>query len=310
MGYDTARFKDEVDDELLCPICTGVLEDPVQAEKCEHSFCRGCIGDWLSKHPSCPIDRGDLTKPQLKPVPRILRNLLSKLQVNCDHMDEGCGEWLKLDSLEIHLKVCDFNPKKPIQCDKGCKLMHMKCETQSHDCIKELRVLLDETKVRHRQSEERLEKQNDILLREIDSMQEENHALSNDLQALRSATNTPADDTNWVTQLDTAKVSRWGGIISTPDQVLKTVIKRALLDSRCPLHITNQLIANSHEKEWPPGLKTLEARQLNRRMYQTYVAKRIPYKQAVVVMECDNEHMANDFMLKPGLLFVFAQGVE
>ena len=30
MGYDSLRFKEEVDEELICPICTGVLEDPVQ----------------------------------------------------------------------------------------------------------------------------------------------------------------------------------------------------------------------------------------------------------------------------------------
>jgi len=30
MGYDIARFDGEIDEELLCPICSGVLEDPVQ----------------------------------------------------------------------------------------------------------------------------------------------------------------------------------------------------------------------------------------------------------------------------------------
>ena len=43
MGYDVARFMGEVDEELLCPICSGVLEDPLQAPECEHAFCMGCI---------------------------------------------------------------------------------------------------------------------------------------------------------------------------------------------------------------------------------------------------------------------------
>lgn len=30
MGFDVTRFCGDVDDELLCPICTGVLDDPVQ----------------------------------------------------------------------------------------------------------------------------------------------------------------------------------------------------------------------------------------------------------------------------------------
>lgn len=30
MGYDLNRFEGEVDEELLCPICSFILEDPVQ----------------------------------------------------------------------------------------------------------------------------------------------------------------------------------------------------------------------------------------------------------------------------------------
>lgn len=30
MGFEVGRFKGEVDEELLCPVCSGVLEDPVQ----------------------------------------------------------------------------------------------------------------------------------------------------------------------------------------------------------------------------------------------------------------------------------------
>lgn len=30
MGYDLARFQGDVDEELICPICSGVLEDPLQ----------------------------------------------------------------------------------------------------------------------------------------------------------------------------------------------------------------------------------------------------------------------------------------
>ncbi len=30
MGYDINRFQGEVDEELICPICSGVLEEPLQ----------------------------------------------------------------------------------------------------------------------------------------------------------------------------------------------------------------------------------------------------------------------------------------
>ena len=30
MGYELNRFQGDVDEELLCPICSGVLEEPLQ----------------------------------------------------------------------------------------------------------------------------------------------------------------------------------------------------------------------------------------------------------------------------------------
>jgi E3 ubiquitin-protein ligase NRDP1 len=98
-------------------------------------------------------------------------------------------------------------------------------------------------------------------------------------------------------------------MISTPDAVLQAVIKRALLESGCPINITNDLMENAHERHWPQGLSTLglylnelnsceksfffflETRQLNRRHYESYVCRRIIGKQAVVVLGCDNRHM-------------------
>ena len=80
----------------------------------------------------------------------------------------------------------------------------------------------------------------------------------------------------WVSNLQQARVTRWGGMISTPDAVLQAVIKRALMDSGCPSHIVTELMENAHERRWPPGLSTLETRQLNRRQYENYVTKRIP----------------------------------
>ena len=91
---------------------------------------------------------------------------------------------------------------------------------------------------------------------------------------------------------------------------VQAAIKRALTDSTCPPHIVNELMENAHERRWPPGLLTLETRQMNRRQYEQYVCKRIPNKQAVVVMACDNMHMNDDMILEPGLVMIFAHGIE
>ena len=114
---------------------------------------------------------------------------------------------------------------------------------------------------------------------------------------------------SWSGSLQLARVTRWGGMISTPDVLLQGVIKRALLESGCPINLINDLMENAHERHWPEGLSTLgkereklfflppsissslETRQVNRRHYESYVCRRIVGKQAVVVLSCDNRHM-------------------
>lgn len=36
----------------------------------------------------------------------------------------------------------------------------------------------------------------------------------------------------------------------------------------------------------------------------------LTYRQAVVVMNCDNPHMNEDMLLDPGLVMIFAHGIE
>lgn len=120
MGYELTRFQGDVDEELICPICAGVLEEPLQAAVCEHAFCRACITEWLSRQPTCPVDRNSITTTNLRPVPRILKNLLARLSIACDNALYGCTQILKLDALNNHLEDCEHNPKKPLPCERGC----------------------------------------------------------------------------------------------------------------------------------------------------------------------------------------------
>ena len=99
MGYDVNRFEGSVDEELICPICSAVLEDPRLApewvnppltagqsvrpviSRCEHAFCADCIVEWLNRQQTCPVDRSSISIAELRPVPRILKNLLSRLEI-------------------------------------------------------------------------------------------------------------------------------------------------------------------------------------------------------------------------------------
>ncbi|KAG8195397.1 hypothetical protein JTE90_001409 [Oedothorax gibbosus] len=309
MGYDLTRFEGEVDEDLMCPICSGVLEEPLHAPQCEHAFCKSCITEWLTRQPSCPVDRQRITTNELKPVPRILRNLLARLKIKCDNAHSGCTAVVKLERLTAHKEECEHNPKRPIPCDKGCGLTVPKDEISDHNCVRELRLMLQA------QQHTINEKQRDIneMKRDIalmkSCMQEYIHAVRLSNPSITAPLE--VDDTvRWSNSLQRARVTRWGGMISTPDSVLQTVVQRALVESGCPVHVAAELMENAHERRWPTGLSTLETRQSNRRYYENYVCKRIPGKQAVVVMAVDNAHMNDDMILEPGLVMIFAHGIE
>ena len=40
MGYDVCRFEGSVDEELICPICSAVLEDPRLAPEYDQLSCK------------------------------------------------------------------------------------------------------------------------------------------------------------------------------------------------------------------------------------------------------------------------------
>ncbi|XP_053437115.1 E3 ubiquitin-protein ligase NRDP1-like [Nycticebus coucang] len=315
MGYDVIRFQGDVDEDLICPICSGVLEDPVQISHCEHAFCNICITQWLCEQQTCPVDRSVVTIAHLRPVPRILRNLLSKLPIACDNAEFGCRAIVQLDNLRSHLSGCEYNPTRPVTCAQGCGLEMSKEKLPNHNCIKNLcsviqrqqrRIAeLETTSAEHKH--QLVEQKRDIQL--LKAYVRAFRSLNPNLQNLEE-TVVYNEILEWVNSLHSARVTRWGGMISTPDAVLQAVIKHALVESGCPTSIINQLIENSHEHNWPPGLATLETRQMNRRYYENFVVKRIPGKQAIVMMACENQHMGEDMVQEPGLIIIFAHGVE
>lgn len=83
MGYELTRFIGVIDEELLCPICKLVLENPSHTP-CDHYFCHKCIEHWLSINAVCPVDREPLTTASLRLPDRLMSNLLGKLEIKCD----------------------------------------------------------------------------------------------------------------------------------------------------------------------------------------------------------------------------------
>ncbi|KAK2702905.1 E3 ubiquitin-protein ligase NRDP1-like [Artemia franciscana] len=145
MGINIDRFVGDVDSNFVCSICNDVLEDPLQAPKCEHSFCKLCILTWLNTNHSCPLDRKKLTVVDLRPVSRILRSLLLRLTLTCNNQIHGCPAIVVLEQLETHLLECSFDPKRLVSCNSGCGITICFGELANHNCAQSLRLEMKET---------------------------------------------------------------------------------------------------------------------------------------------------------------------
>lgn len=306
MGYDIQRFPNDIDEELICSICGGVLQDPIQISTCEHTFCQICIEEWLSRSHICPIDRIPIEIDQLKSIPRILKNLLNRLDIRCEN--DGCTSIIKLDLLVNHLNDCQYSPKKLIQCKNHCGITIFKDDISNHNCIKSLRLEFDNIK-----NDLEIYK-NDIELykNEIRTIQEFIHMIRINNPTISCTFQRIENDEilRWSENLQIAHINHWGGMISTPDVVLQDNIKQALIESGCPINLTNQLMEKAHERNWPEGLSTLETRQINRQHYESYICRRIHGKQAVVVLSCDNQHMGQLMIGEPGIVMIFSHGIQ
>lgn len=151
MGYDITQFVDSnrISRNLICSICTDVLNDPIQIDKCEHVYCRLCIETWFGVRKTCPQDQTNITPSNLRPAPRYLRNMIQELEIMCKNAVKGCEVITTVEGLNAHLKVCDFDL---FDCEK-CGGNFKTAEKFNHDCI---RYLLSEV-AKHKSEKETIE---------------------------------------------------------------------------------------------------------------------------------------------------------
>ena len=110
-GYDDSRFEKDVDEEFHCSVCYNVLKEPRMCRNNEHIFCLDCISEHLKVNSeTCPECNEHLSLDTLRKAPRVLRNCLSKLKINCDHASRGCPEFTRLEELETHVSNCGYAP--------------------------------------------------------------------------------------------------------------------------------------------------------------------------------------------------------
>lgn len=107
-------YKQLSESEMLsCPICLGLLNDPVMCDSCQNTFCKKCIEDWEKKHVCCPF-KCQINK--FVPINRSLKTILDGLIIKCDC---GCNQKISLLKFPQHREQ-----NKKIECfNCGSKIL-------------------------------------------------------------------------------------------------------------------------------------------------------------------------------------------
>jgi hypothetical protein len=116
MGTDLEFFvhPERISSQLICPICTQVLKDPVQTAT-EHLFCEEELLEWMTRSNLCPITKILLNPEKITKPSRIILNMLAELEIFCSNRKEGCNWTGAQEHLPTHLATCEFRPRQEMQ---------------------------------------------------------------------------------------------------------------------------------------------------------------------------------------------------
>ena len=113
LELDVFVYPERISPELFCPICTNVLENPVQTPS-EHLFCEDELLEWMLRSEICPVTKQKLDPSTIVKPGRIVLNMLSELERFCPNKESGC-EWQgKCSNVPGHYKSCAFKGREEL----------------------------------------------------------------------------------------------------------------------------------------------------------------------------------------------------
>ncbi|XP_041473262.1 uncharacterized protein LOC121422344 isoform X2 [Lytechinus variegatus] len=141
MGFNIKFVVGPVSKDLICPLCRGVLVDPMMMHPCQHTVCSSCLKAFRPVPQllqSCPLCRSPLfDEPSLAPGNLIGR--LLKLVVKC-HRE--CGHQCELSALPGHvLNECNFGTVECLNKVRGCHKVMTRKKLNAHVAECEFRLV-------------------------------------------------------------------------------------------------------------------------------------------------------------------------
>lgn len=158
-----------IEEDITCPICQGIINDPYFCNKCQNNFCNKCIKTWEQKNKKCPFKCKN---------PKYTHNLfLNKifselLKLKCQ---KGCDEVISYKDIENHYKNCKKEDFESKYYESQTQVEILKVQIENYNDIQnELN-----------QAKERKEE----LENELEEIKEENSNLENKIDELKERIN-------------------------------------------------------------------------------------------------------------------------
>lgn len=88
----------DVAEELTCAVCKGTLYKPVASIPCMHTFCAGCVSEWLKHSTNCPECRAEMY--ELRPSHKV-GNLVEEFLKTRPELKRTAAEIADLDAKDV-----------------------------------------------------------------------------------------------------------------------------------------------------------------------------------------------------------------
>ena len=168
-----------IENDITCPICQGIINDPYFCLKCQNNFCNKCIKEWEQKNQNCPFR---CNNPEYT-FNRFLNKIFSKLlKFKCQ---KGCDEIISYKDVNNHYENCKKEDFKSKYYESQTQVEILKVQIENYNDIQNE---LEEVKEEKNSLENKIDELNeriDYLENEpnkLEDLQKDNEDLANELE--------------------------------------------------------------------------------------------------------------------------------
>ena len=160
-----------IEEDITCPICQGILNDPYFCNKCQNNFCNNCITKYKKNNFICPFRCQDPQYISNRFLKKIFNELL---KFKCP---KGCDEIIPYKDVETHNEKCLKEDFKEKYLESATQIEILKVQIENY---KDIENELDNVKERNNELEyqiDELREQKDAIEEEIEQIKRDKYDL-------------------------------------------------------------------------------------------------------------------------------------